>query len=90
MNITETQDKNTDDISLRTINEHLEFGLTEKELDGTHRVGNPKSGNKRPRPILVKFTRYNTRWKVFVNKKSLKITGISITESLTANTGWNF
>ena len=42
MNITETQDKNTDDISLRTINEHLEFELTEKELDGTHRVGNPK------------------------------------------------
>ena len=70
--ITETQDENTDDISLRTINEHLELELTEKELDRTHRIGNPKSGNKRPRPIIVKFARYNTRRKVFVNKKKLK------------------
>ena len=81
--ITETQDENTDDISLRTINEHLELELTEKELDHTHRIGNPKSGNKRPRPIIAKFARYNTRRKVFVNKKSLKNTGISITDSLT-------
>ena len=66
--ITKTQDENTD-ISLRTINEHLELELTEKELDHTHRIGNPKSGNKRPRPIIVKFARYNTRRKAFVNKK---------------------
>ena len=45
--ITETQGENTDDISLRTINERLELDLTEKELDRTHRTGNPKSGNKR-------------------------------------------
>ena len=57
--ITETQDEKTD-ISLRTINEHLEFELTE-ELDCTLRIGNPKSGNKRTRPIIVKFARYNTR-----------------------------
>ena len=81
--ITETQDENTDDISLRPINEHLELQLTEKELDRTHVVGNSKSDNKRPRPIIVKFARYNTRRKVFVNKIRLKNTGISMTESLT-------
>ena len=70
--ITETQDENTDDISLRTINEHLKLKLTEKELDCTHRIANPKSGNKRPRNIIVKFAGYNTRIKVFVNKKKLK------------------
>ena len=80
--ITETQDEKTDDISLRTINEHLEFELTE-ELDCTLRIGNPKSGNKRTRPIIVKFARYNTRRKVLVNKIRLKNTGISMTESLT-------
>ena len=69
---TETQDENTDDISLRTIDEHLELELTEKELDRTHQIGNPKSGHKRPRPIIVKFSRYNTRRKVFVNKKKVK------------------
>ena len=81
--ITETQDENTDNISLRTINEHLELELTEKELDRTHRIGNPKSGSKRPRPIIVKFARYNNKRQVFVNKKRLKNTGISITESFT-------
>ena len=40
--IIETQDENTDDISLRTINEHLQLELTEKGLDHTHRIGNPK------------------------------------------------
>ena len=80
--LTETQDENTDDISLRTINEHLELELTEKELDRTHRINNQKSGNKRPRPINVKFARYNTRRKVFVNKKGLMNIGISITVSL--------
>ena len=56
-----------DDIPLRTINEHLKLKLTEKELDCTHRIANPKSGNKRPRNIIVKFAGYNTRIKVFVN-----------------------
>ena len=36
--ITETQDEKTDDISLCTINEHLELELTEKQLDRTHRL----------------------------------------------------
>ena len=80
---TETQDENTDHISLLTITEHLELELTEKELDRNHRIGNPKSDNKRPRPIIVKFARYNTRRNVFVNKKRLKNTGTSIDESLT-------
>ena len=66
---TETPDENTDDISLCTVNEHLELELTEKELDRTHRIGNQQSGNKRPKPIIVKFASYNTRGKVFVNKK---------------------
>ena len=53
--ITEAQGQNTDDISLHTINEHC-VKLTKKQ-DRTHRIGNPKSGNKRPRPINVKFVR---------------------------------
>ena len=57
------------EISLHTVNEHLELELTKKEVDRTHRIGNPKSGNKRPRPIIVKFARCNTRRKAFVNKK---------------------
>ena len=61
----------------------MELDLTEKELDHTQRVGNQKSGNERPRPIIAKFTHYDTRRKVFVNKKRIENTGISINESLT-------
>ena len=71
--ITETQDENTDNISLRTVNEHLEVELTEKGLDRTHKIGNPKSGNNRARPIIFKFVRYNIRGKVFINKNGSKI-----------------
>ena len=56
-------------MSLRTANEYLELELAENELDPTHRIGNPKSRNKRPRPITVKLVRYSTRRKVFVNEK---------------------
>ena len=37
-----------------------------------------------PTPIIVKFSRYNVRDKVFKNNKKLKAKGYSITESLTA------
>ena len=36
-----------------------------------------------PRPVIVKFARYNVREKVFKSKKNLKAKNISITESLT-------
>ena len=55
--ITRTEDENIDDIFLRSINEHLEVDLTENEVDCTPRTGNPKLGNKRPIPIIVKFIR---------------------------------
>ena len=60
----------------------MELGLTEKELDRTHRIGNPKLGNKRPRPIIVKFA-LTIPEERFLSKKRLKNTGISISERLT-------
>ena len=87
--ITETQDGNTDDTSLHTINEHLELELTEKELDRTCRIGNRKSVNKRTRPIIAKFARYYTRRKVFVNKKRLKILEFQLPKAL-PNKGGHF
>ena len=60
----------------------MEVELTEKELNHTHRIGNSKSGTKRPIPIIFKFERYSIRREAFVNKKRLDNTGISITKSL--------
>ena len=40
--------------------------------------------NAKPRPLIVKFARYNTRNRICRNKKKLKGTGISVTDSLAA------
>ena len=81
--IAETNDENTDDLVLKTINEKLDVDIAEKEIDRSRRIGREKDG-LRPKPVIVKLTRYNTRKKVFASKRELKGTGVSITESLTA------
>ena len=81
--IAETNDKNTDDLVVKTINGRLAVYVTENKIDRSHRIGRKKDG-QRPRPIIVKLTRYNTRKKVFASKRKLKGTSINITERLTA------
>ena len=48
------------------MNEKLDVDIRENEIDRSHRIGRKKDG-QRPRPIIVKLTRYNTRRKVFAN-----------------------
>ena len=62
--IEETNDENKDDLVLKSIYEKLGVDITENEIDRSHRIGRKKDG-QRPRPIIVKLTRYNTRKKVF-------------------------
>ena len=81
--IAETNDENTDDLVLKTINEKLDVDIAEKEIDRSRRIGREKDG-LRPKPVIVKLTRYNTRKKVFESKRKLKGTSVSITQSLTA------
>ena len=81
--IAETNDENMDSLVLRMINQKLDVNITENEIDRSHRIGRKKDG-QRPRPIIVKLTRYNTRKKAFASKRKLKRTGFSITQSLMA------
>ena len=64
--------ESTDGIVLNAINEYLEERLTVVDIERTHRLGKPKQNKKTPRPIIIKFVRYNCRRRVFLNKKSLK------------------
>ena len=77
----ETNNENTDDLVLKTINERLDLNIIKNEIDGSRRIGRKKNG-QRSRPIIVKLTRCNTRKKVFASKRKLKGMGISITELL--------
>ena len=64
--IAETNDENTGDLVIKTINEKLDADIAENDMDRSHRIGRKKDG-QRPRPIIAKLTRYNPR------KKSLQV-----------------
>ena len=80
-NIPENEDENTDDTVLKIIEEKVGEPVGIEDLDRTHRLGPPKTNKNRP--IIVKFSRYHTRNRVFKKKKQLKGHQMSITESLT-------
>ena len=55
---------------------------SKKDIDRSNRIGKPSSRKKRP--ILLKFVWYNDPYKAYLNKKRVKDSRISITQSLTA------
>ena len=59
----------------------LGLEITDMDIDRTHRLGR-RQGTK-PRPIIVKFVRYNLRRKFMKQRKKLKGQGIGIQELLT-------
>ena len=85
--IPETAKEKTDDIVIDTVNSKLGLSLSTSDLDRSHRIGRLQKNARqpqRPRAIIVKFARYNTRAAVFRQKKKLKGTKIMLTESLTS------
>ena len=57
--------------------------ITHLDIDRSHRLGNRKLDKSKPRPIIIKFSRYNVRARIFKNKGNLKGKRTSVTESLT-------
>ena len=78
----ESKNENTDELVIAAIKEKMGEEIEKNEIDRSHRIGVPKNNGK-SRPIIIKFVRYNTRCKIFKNKKKLKGKSISMTESLT-------
>ena len=82
-----TQEDTTEDtthVAISKINELMNTNLEEKDICRSHRLGLRKKGsNAKPRPIIIKFTRYSVRAGVFSQKKKLKGKDVLITESLT-------
>ena len=76
----ESKNENTDELVIDTIKEKMGEEIEKDEIDTSHRLGTPNNNGK-SRPIIIKFVRYNTRYRIFKNKKKGK--SISVTESLT-------
>ena len=76
--------ENTDIAVSLLFNQKLGVDVYIKDIDRTHRIGRQKQKNNNvPRPIIVKFSNYNTRQKVFQARRKLTGTQITIVENLT-------
>ena len=80
----EVDGEDTDELSIKVIEEDINQKIKSEDIDRSHRLGNPKKSIKaKPRPIIRKFVRYNASNTIYRNKKVLKGKGISVTKSLT-------
>ena len=78
----EPRKENTDELVIDTVKEMMEEEIKNNEIDRSHRLGSPKNNGK-SRPIIIKFVRYNTRYRILKNKKKLKEKTISVKKSWT-------
>ena len=77
--------EDADEKIINTPQQSKDETIKPENIDRSHRFGKSRSSkNAKPRPIIVKFVRYNTPNRIYKTKKKLKGTGISVTESLTA------
>ena len=79
----EKNNEDTDQEIINIIKNDLAEEITIHDIDRTHCLGKRKLDNNVPRPIIVKFTRYNVCNRIYKTKKKLKGKAVSITESLT-------
>ena len=79
--VPEEQNEKTDIKVTEMCKEDLGITLNRMDIDRSHRIG--AGGGNKPRPIIMKFSRYNVRAAVFRAKKKLKGKPRLITESLT-------
>ena len=66
-------DESTDDRVLKLFREELNEDVLLADLDRTNRIGKKRDSSSKPRPVIVKFTRYNIREKLFKSKKNLRL-----------------
>lgn len=57
--------------------------MSEIKIDKSNRLEKQKGPGQKLRAVIAKFTRYKDRYHVFINKKLLKGSCVSVTESLT-------
>ena len=69
----EEMDESTDDRVLKLFREELNEDVLLADLDRTHRIGKKSDSSSKPRPVIVKFARYNIREKVFKSKKNSRV-----------------
>ena len=67
--IVETDDEMSDDLVIETISTKINIEVSPADLDRTHRIWKKNAGQNKPRPIIMKRSRYNVRKKISPNNK---------------------
>lgn len=84
--VPESSGEKTDDLLVQLFHEKMGVQVTLEQIDRSHRVGRrseqQEGSTARNRPIIVKFTSYRDRQRVFTAKKKLKGSGIIVVEDL--------
>ena len=70
----ETENENTDDIVLK-IAADIGSDIELSDIDRSHRVGRPGVNRSKPRDVIVKFTSYRARQKLYKKRTALKDSG---------------
>ena len=76
-------DKNTTDAVVKICQTMLHLPINSDCIDRSHRLGRLTGEARKPRPVIVKLTSYAPRQDIFMSKRQLKGSKITITESLT-------
>ena len=83
--VPEHRNEKTDDL-IKNVATKVGVEVQDQDIDRSHRLIAPKPG--RPRPIIVKFTRYNKRSELIKSRRKLRGTNIGIQEQLTPFNQW--
>ena len=68
--VDEVEKKDTEGLTKKVIEKHMNQQIKSEDIDRSQRLGKPKkSRNAKSQTIIVKFIRYDTRNKICMNKK---------------------
>ena len=83
--VEEGETENTDNLCLDVIKNKVGVVIDLTDIERSHRIGPRKVNTRstRPRAIILRFSSMRKRMEVFYNKKNLKNTSFTVTESLT-------
>lgn len=71
--ISEDTDESTDEIAIKFFKDELGVAVTQNDISRSHRVGKKYlAADKKPRPIIVRFVKHNTKVAVLICRRVLK------------------
>ena len=87
LGLDEGEDENLEEKFIEAIANNLNEAVESKEIEIIHRIGQrlsnqASSGNRKPRPVIVKFVSNKTKRRILMKRRQLKGTPLVIMEDM--------